>query len=91
MAVGTRSKLSHFRWGALALAVVAYLSLYKFPGLSGALGAGGWLLIAAAVYCYPSDLGFNARPGTGSWRIVVVFGIALLFVVGSVVVWSLER
>jgi len=78
-------------WFAAGFALVALASTSRFPGLSGWLGAAGWLTMGA-LFAYNPALAaqrprFNCHHRIGP----VVLGAALLLIVASVVVWSVEH
>ncbi|TYT27000.1 hypothetical protein FZO89_12430 [Luteimonas viscosa] len=78
-------------WIAGLCAVVAYLSPTRFQGLPGWLGAGGWLLLGVLVLANPTLAAarprFTRHPGLAS---MLAF-VSLSLIVGSVVVWPIDR
>lgn len=84
-------KCSCYKWGAALLFLVAYYSPSKFPGLSGWVGAGGFLLLSFVVFTTPELV----VDGKGGSRIPLIkyllILLAICLIVASVVVWSVEQ
>lgn len=77
-------------WFAAGFALVALASTSRFPGLSGWLGAAGWFAMGA-LFVYNPALAARRPHFTRYHRAgPVVLGAALLLIVASVVVWSVE-
>lgn len=79
------------RWLAALCLLIAYVSPAKFPGISGWLGAGGFLLLAATLFTTPRiSAPSRFGPRITSIKYVLV-AVSLMLVVASVVVWSVDR
>ena len=79
------------KWGAALCLLVAYLSPTKFPGLSGWLGASGFLLLSAVIFTTPEFAANDKRNSRIPTIKYVLIFLALSLVVASVIVWSVER
>ena len=82
------SRSTYHRWLAGFCLLLAYLSPTKFPGLSGWLGAGGFLLLSAVAFTTPKLV---SDPKSLPPLKLILAVVSLLLIVASVVVWSIER
>ncbi|MCY1451090.1 hypothetical protein D9M71_679390 [compost metagenome] len=85
------SRSNQNRWFARLCALIACLSPAKFSGISGWLGAGGFLLFAAVAFTTPQLVSAPQDHSRTSPLKLVLMAISLLLIVASVVVWRIER